>query len=91
MRSVHKCTDMVVVEDVVDRSECFENEDEWEDKGIFGTSNLEEMNNFDVDIGAEDDWEEDWENRGMFMTSREQIDVNEELWDDDENMNSEES
>eukprot|EP00957_Ditylum_brightwellii_P147683 11246475-Ditylum_brightwellii.AAC.1 len=59
MRSVHECTDMVVVEDVVERSEFFGNDDEWEEEGIFGTGNLEDMNNFDVDVGVEDDWEDE--------------------------------
>eukprot|EP00957_Ditylum_brightwellii_P145973 11116236-Ditylum_brightwellii.AAC.1 len=57
MRSVHECTDMVVVEDVVERSDFFGNEDDWEEEGIFGTGNCEEMNNVDVKVGAEDDWE----------------------------------
>eukprot|EP00957_Ditylum_brightwellii_P184159 14027055-Ditylum_brightwellii.AAC.1 len=35
--------------------------------------------------------EDDWEDEGLFTTSREQIDVDLELWDDDESMNSEES
>eukprot|EP00957_Ditylum_brightwellii_P089198 6792754-Ditylum_brightwellii.AAC.1 len=76
------------------------------------------MNNFDVDVGTDDDWEDegffsytehndedkdvcnddlksvledDWEDERILMTSREQMDVDGELWDDDENMNSEES
>eukprot|EP00957_Ditylum_brightwellii_P072475 5507462-Ditylum_brightwellii.AAC.1 len=59
MRSAHECTDMVVAEDVVERSECFGNEDDWEEEGIFGTGNLEEMNNADFDVGTEDDWEDE--------------------------------
>eukprot|EP00957_Ditylum_brightwellii_P116443 8881833-Ditylum_brightwellii.AAC.1 len=35
--------------------------------------------------------EDNWEDEGIFMTSREQVDVDVELWDDDESMNSEES
>eukprot|EP00957_Ditylum_brightwellii_P110732 8444908-Ditylum_brightwellii.AAC.1 len=37
MRSVHECTNMVVVEDVADMSDFFGNTDEWEKEGIFGT------------------------------------------------------
>eukprot|EP00957_Ditylum_brightwellii_P192314 14639838-Ditylum_brightwellii.AAC.1 len=44
-RSVHECTDMVVAEDVVERSEFFRNENDWDKEGIFGTGNLGEMNN----------------------------------------------
>eukprot|EP00957_Ditylum_brightwellii_P029253 2211224-Ditylum_brightwellii.AAC.1 len=59
MRSVHECTDMVVVEDVLERSEYLGNEDDWEEEGILGTGNCEEMNNFDVEVSAEDDWEDE--------------------------------
>eukprot|EP00957_Ditylum_brightwellii_P150223 11439696-Ditylum_brightwellii.AAC.1 len=70
MRSVHECTDMGVVEDVVDRKH--NDEDLWNDdvKSVF---------------------EEDWEDEGIFITSREQIDVDGHLWNDDRNSNSEES
>eukprot|EP00957_Ditylum_brightwellii_P173953 13243556-Ditylum_brightwellii.AAC.1 len=37
MRNVHQYTDMVVVEDVVERSDFFGNENDWEEEGIFGT------------------------------------------------------
>eukprot|EP00957_Ditylum_brightwellii_P027097 2048257-Ditylum_brightwellii.AAC.1 len=59
MRSVHECTDMVVVENVVEMSEFFGNEDDWEEEGIFGNDKCEEMNNIDVEVGAEDDWEDE--------------------------------
>eukprot|EP00957_Ditylum_brightwellii_P111666 8517354-Ditylum_brightwellii.AAC.1 len=70
---------MIVVEDVVERSECFGNEDEWEEKGIFGTGNLEEMNNVGVDIGVEDDWEDE----GTFYSCTEHNDEDADVCDDD--------
>eukprot|EP00957_Ditylum_brightwellii_P107611 8210147-Ditylum_brightwellii.AAC.1 len=54
---------MVVVEDVADRSDLFENNDEWEKEGIFGNDNLKEMSNFDVDVGTKEEWEE----KGIFI------------------------
>eukprot|EP00957_Ditylum_brightwellii_P014680 1106708-Ditylum_brightwellii.AAC.1 len=95
MRSVHECTDMVVVEDVVERSDIFGNDNEWKEERIFGTDNLEEMNSFHVDVGTEDDWED----RDFFIHLHsimmkmkiEQIDVDGELWNDDGNRYSEES
>eukprot|EP00957_Ditylum_brightwellii_P148783 11327209-Ditylum_brightwellii.AAC.1 len=59
MRSVHECTDMVVVEAVVGRGEYFGNDDGWEKEGVFGTGNIDEMNNADVEVGAGDDWEDE--------------------------------
>eukprot|EP00957_Ditylum_brightwellii_P037558 2840477-Ditylum_brightwellii.AAC.1 len=59
MRSVHECTDMVVVEKAVGRSDFFGNEDDWEEDGIFRTGSSDEMNNVDVEVGAEDDWEDE--------------------------------
>eukprot|EP00957_Ditylum_brightwellii_P195337 14882942-Ditylum_brightwellii.AAC.1 len=79
MRSVHECTDMVVVEIVVGRSEFFGNEDDWEEEGIFGTGNSEEMNTVDVEVGAEDDWEDD----GVFHSCKEHNDEDESVCDDD--------
>eukprot|EP00957_Ditylum_brightwellii_P111164 8476216-Ditylum_brightwellii.AAC.1 len=64
---------MVVVEDVVERSESFGNEDDWEEEGIFGTSNCEEMDNVDVEVGAEDDLEDE----GIFYSSTEHNDEDE--------------
>eukprot|EP00957_Ditylum_brightwellii_P121442 9261642-Ditylum_brightwellii.AAC.1 len=49
MRSVHECKDMVVVENAVKRSDFFWNEDDWEEEGIFGTGDSDEMNNVDVE------------------------------------------
>eukprot|EP00957_Ditylum_brightwellii_P039178 2963029-Ditylum_brightwellii.AAC.1 len=61
---------MVVVEDVVERSEIFGNKDDWEEEGIFGTGNLEKMNNVDDEVGAEDDWED----KGIFDSCAEHND-----------------
>eukprot|EP00957_Ditylum_brightwellii_P197772 15066678-Ditylum_brightwellii.AAC.1 len=70
---------MVVVEDVVVRSDFFGNDDEWEEEEIFGTSNLKEMNNVDVNVGTEDDWEDE----GIFYLSTEHNDEDEDAWNDD--------
>eukprot|EP00957_Ditylum_brightwellii_P211364 15366091-Ditylum_brightwellii.AAC.1 len=86
MRSVHECTSMVVVEDVVERSYFWGMRMNRKKRDT-------EHNNEDKDVCNDDlksVLEDVWENEGIFMTFREQIDADGELWDDDESMNSEE-
>jgi len=64
---------MVVLEDVVERSEFFGNEDNWGEEGLFLTGNSDEMNNVDVEVGAEDDWEDE----GIFYSCTEHNDEDE--------------
>eukprot|EP00957_Ditylum_brightwellii_P140361 10694796-Ditylum_brightwellii.AAC.1 len=64
---------MVVVGNVVERSEFFGNDDDWEEEGIFGTGNCEEMSNVCVEIGAENDWEDE----GIFDSCAEHNDEDE--------------
>eukprot|EP00957_Ditylum_brightwellii_P048367 3671024-Ditylum_brightwellii.AAC.1 len=70
---------MVVVENVVGRSELFGNENNWEEEGIFGTGKCDEMNNIYVEVGAKDDWEDE----GIFYSCTAHNDEDESVCDDD--------